>query len=114
MNHYSSPTVGAERASAKLTRPKRRAFWFYRCVLRSHCFRLAPLAENAIHQESPAVGCPPYICQPVLAFSSNFFGSITHRGGRDARVPVRRRFAAIVCLSADIGRIGFGGAFWCT
>ncbi|MDR1924912.1 MAG: hypothetical protein LBQ66_11115 [Planctomycetaceae bacterium] len=25
-----------------------------------HCFRLAPLAENAIHQESPAVGCPPY------------------------------------------------------
>ncbi|MDR1925457.1 MAG: hypothetical protein LBQ66_13885 [Planctomycetaceae bacterium] len=32
------------------------------------------------------------------------FGSITHRGGRDARVPVRRRFAAVVCLSADGGR----------
>jgi hypothetical protein len=26
-----------------------------------HCFRLASLAENAIHQESPAVGCPPYV-----------------------------------------------------
>ncbi|MDR1924399.1 MAG: hypothetical protein LBQ66_08490, partial [Planctomycetaceae bacterium] len=37
----------------------------------------------------PAVGCPPYVCQTVLAFSSNLFGSITHRGGRDARVPVR-------------------------
>jgi hypothetical protein len=37
-----------------------------------------------------------------LAFSSNFFGSITHRGGRDARVPVLRRYAAIVGY-ADIG-----------
>ncbi|MDR1925475.1 MAG: hypothetical protein LBQ66_13975 [Planctomycetaceae bacterium] len=37
----------------------------------------------------PAVGYPPYVCQHVLAFSSNFFGTITHRGGRDARVPVR-------------------------
>ncbi|MDR1923624.1 MAG: hypothetical protein LBQ66_04545 [Planctomycetaceae bacterium] len=36
-----------------------------------------------------AVGCPPYVCQHVLAFRSNLFGSITHRGGRDARVPVR-------------------------
>ncbi|MDR1922839.1 MAG: hypothetical protein LBQ66_00575 [Planctomycetaceae bacterium] len=36
----------------------------------------------------PAVGCPPYVCQPVLAFRSNFFDSITHRGGRDTRVPV--------------------------
>ncbi|MDR1925377.1 MAG: hypothetical protein LBQ66_13485 [Planctomycetaceae bacterium] len=33
-----------------------------------------------------------------MAFRSNFFGAITHRGGRDARVPVRRRFAAIVGL----------------
>ncbi|MDR1923856.1 MAG: hypothetical protein LBQ66_05740 [Planctomycetaceae bacterium] len=24
-----------------------------------------------------------------MAFSSNLFGSITHRGGRDAHVPVR-------------------------
>ncbi|MDR1924917.1 MAG: hypothetical protein LBQ66_11140 [Planctomycetaceae bacterium] len=45
----------------------------------------------------PAVGYPPYVCQHVLAFSSNLFGSITHRGGRDARVPVRRRFAANLC-----------------
>ncbi|MDR1924975.1 MAG: hypothetical protein LBQ66_11445, partial [Planctomycetaceae bacterium] len=60
----------------------------------------------------PAVGYPPYVCRHVLAFSSNLFGSITHRGGRDARVPVRCRYAAIVCLSADIGRFGFGGACW--
>jgi hypothetical protein len=52
-----------------------------------------------------AVGYPPYVCQNVLAFRSNFFGAITHRGGRDARVPVRRRFAAIVGC-ADIGRFG--------
>ncbi|MDR1923942.1 MAG: hypothetical protein LBQ66_06175 [Planctomycetaceae bacterium] len=62
-----------------------------------HCFRLAPLTENAIHQESPAVGYPPYVCRHVLVFSSNFFGSITHKGGRDARVPVR---AASRLLSA--------------
>jgi hypothetical protein len=37
------------------------------------------------------------ICQNVLAFSSNLFGSITHKGGRDARVPVRFRFAANLC-----------------
>ncbi|MDR1925312.1 MAG: hypothetical protein LBQ66_13160 [Planctomycetaceae bacterium] len=36
-----------------------------------------------------------------MAFRSNLFGSITHRGGRDARVPVRRRFAAIVSY-ADV------------
>jgi hypothetical protein len=36
------------------------------------------------------------ICQHVLAFRSNFFGAITRRGGRDARVPVLRRFAASV------------------
>ncbi|MDR1923469.1 MAG: hypothetical protein LBQ66_03750, partial [Planctomycetaceae bacterium] len=41
-----------------------------------HCFRLAPLAENTIHQEIPAVGYPPYVCRHVLAFSSNLFGSI--------------------------------------
>ncbi|MDR1924182.1 MAG: hypothetical protein LBQ66_07395 [Planctomycetaceae bacterium] len=33
-------------------------------------------------------------CQNVLACRFNFFGSIAHRGGRDARVPVLRRFAA--------------------
>jgi hypothetical protein len=78
------------------------ACWFYRCVLAIQLLACA----DAIHQKSPMVGCPPYVCQTVLAFSSNLFGSITHRGGRDARVPVRRRFAAIVCLSADGGRIG--------
>ncbi|MDR1925994.1 MAG: hypothetical protein LBQ66_16620 [Planctomycetaceae bacterium] len=57
----------------------------------------------------PAVGYPPYICQTVLAFSSNMSGSIKHRGGRDARVPVRRRFAAVVGF-ADIGRFGFASA----
>jgi hypothetical protein len=46
------------------------------------------------------------ICQPVLAFSSNSFGSITHRGGRDARVPVRaasRRLSA--CRQAEGGLV---------
>jgi hypothetical protein len=33
----------------------------YQYVFRPRCFRLAPLAENAIHQESPVVGCPPYV-----------------------------------------------------
>jgi hypothetical protein len=45
-----------------------------------------------------------------LAFSSNFFGSITHRGGRDARVPVLRRlsaaFANIKNFSAPLGDEG--------
>jgi hypothetical protein len=44
------------------------------------------------------------ICQHVLAFSSTLFGSITHRGGRDARVPVPRRFAAKLC---GITRVAF-------
>jgi hypothetical protein len=59
-------------------------FWFCRCVL---AIQLSACAD-VIHQESPAVGYPPYVCQHVLAFSSNFFGSITHKGGRDDRVPV--------------------------
>jgi hypothetical protein len=78
--------------------PKRLAFWFCRYVL---AIQLSACAD-AIHQESLAVGCPPYVCQPVLMFSSNLFGSIAHRGGRDARVPIRFRFAAIVGC-ADIG-----------
>jgi hypothetical protein len=109
-------TKKARRSVTHLTSPMR---------FPPHCFRLAPLAENVtarrsvthltfwfcwcvlaiqlsacadvIHQESPAVGYPPYVCRHVLAFSSNFFGAITHRGGRDARVPVRRRFAANLC-----------------
>ncbi|MDR1923883.1 MAG: hypothetical protein LBQ66_05880 [Planctomycetaceae bacterium] len=51
-----------------------------------------------------AVGYPPYICQTVLAFSSNLCGSITHRGGRDARVPVPFRYAAIVGYADAIYR----------
>ncbi|MDR1924364.1 MAG: hypothetical protein LBQ66_08315 [Planctomycetaceae bacterium] len=35
-------------------------------VLAIRCFRLASLAENAIHQESPAVGCPPYVDRCVF------------------------------------------------
>ncbi|MDR1923395.1 MAG: hypothetical protein LBQ66_03380 [Planctomycetaceae bacterium] len=48
----------------------------------------------------PAVGYPPYVYQHVLAFSSNLFGSITHRGGRDTRVPVRFRYAEIFFRAA--------------
>jgi hypothetical protein len=36
--------------------------------------------------------------QSVLAFSSYFFGAFTHRGGRDARVPVRFRYAEFFFL----------------
>ncbi|MDR1923854.1 MAG: hypothetical protein LBQ66_05730 [Planctomycetaceae bacterium] len=49
-----------------------------------------------------AVGYPPYICQPVLAFLPNSFGFLMHRGGRDARVPVHaasRQLSAV----ADVG-----------
>ncbi|MDR1925718.1 MAG: hypothetical protein LBQ66_15225 [Planctomycetaceae bacterium] len=34
------------------------------------------------------------VLQHVLAFLPNLFGFLMHRGGRDARVPVLRRFAA--------------------
>jgi hypothetical protein len=44
----------------------------------------------------PAVGYPPYVLQNVLAFIPNSFGFLMHRGGRDVRVPVRRRFAEVV------------------
>ncbi|MDR1923757.1 MAG: hypothetical protein LBQ66_05215 [Planctomycetaceae bacterium] len=44
-----------------------------------------------------AVGRPPYDCQHVLVFLPNFFGFLMHRGGRDARVPVPRRFAENLC-----------------
>ncbi|MDR1925713.1 MAG: hypothetical protein LBQ66_15195, partial [Planctomycetaceae bacterium] len=36
-----------------------------------------------------AVGYPPYDHQHVLAFLPNSLGFLIHRGGRDARVPVR-------------------------
>ncbi|MDR1925396.1 MAG: hypothetical protein LBQ66_13580, partial [Planctomycetaceae bacterium] len=41
------------------------------------------------------------LCQLFLAFRSNFFGFPMHLGGRDARVPVLYRFAAII-LSTDL------------
>jgi hypothetical protein len=86
------------------------AFWFYRCVFRPHCFRLASLAENAIHQEIPAVGCPPYVCRHILAFLPNSFGFLMHRGGRDARVPVRaasRRLSAKPTFDVLVNRCVF-------
>ncbi|MDR1925169.1 MAG: hypothetical protein LBQ66_12430 [Planctomycetaceae bacterium] len=43
-----------------------------------------------------------------MAFRSNLFGSITHRGGRDARVPVRRRFVANLCGTARRNRPAVG------
>ncbi|MDR1923736.1 MAG: hypothetical protein LBQ66_05110 [Planctomycetaceae bacterium] len=51
--------------------------------------RLGDPVVGLRRRNRPAVGYPPCVCQHVLAFSSNFFGSITHKGGRDARVPVR-------------------------
>ncbi|MDR1924585.1 MAG: hypothetical protein LBQ66_09425 [Planctomycetaceae bacterium] len=35
----------------------------------------------------------------VLAFLPNSFGCPTHKGGRDTRVPVLRRFAANLCVT---------------
>ncbi|MDR1925531.1 MAG: hypothetical protein LBQ66_14255 [Planctomycetaceae bacterium] len=46
-----------------------------------------------------------------MAFSSNLFGSITHRGGRDARVPVRYRFAANVSAAPMCGRFRISNRF---
>ncbi|MDR1925395.1 MAG: hypothetical protein LBQ66_13575, partial [Planctomycetaceae bacterium] len=83
--------------SAKPIRPTFWAFWFYRYVFRPLCFRLAPLAENVTAQRSvthltlspsgrlptlrcrPAVGCPPYVLQHVLAFLPNSFGFLMLR-----------------------------------
>jgi hypothetical protein len=68
-------------------------FWFYYAQRRAGRPRSSPRRFAAIvglrRRNRPAVGYPPYVCRHVLAFSSNLFGAITHRGGRDARVPVR-------------------------
>ncbi|MDR1924003.1 MAG: hypothetical protein LBQ66_06485 [Planctomycetaceae bacterium] len=37
------------------------------------------------------------VLQHVLAFLPNSFGCLMHRGGRDTRVPVRRRCAVKIC-----------------
>ncbi|MDR1923117.1 MAG: hypothetical protein LBQ66_01990 [Planctomycetaceae bacterium] len=52
----------------------------------------APLFSSCFARRKrnrPAVGYPPYDHQHVLAFLPNLFGCLMHRGGRDARVPVR-------------------------
>ncbi|MDR1925472.1 MAG: hypothetical protein LBQ66_13960, partial [Planctomycetaceae bacterium] len=47
-----------------------------------------PLSASTPTQP-PGGRLPPYVTNIFLAFRSNFFGSITYRGGRDVRVPVR-------------------------
>ncbi|MDR1924656.1 MAG: hypothetical protein LBQ66_09790 [Planctomycetaceae bacterium] len=37
------------------------------------------------------------VLQPVLAYHPNSFGFLKHRGGRDTRVPVPRRYATDLC-----------------
>jgi hypothetical protein len=59
--------------------------------------------RNRLAVGYPPYVCPPYVCQPVWAFSSNLFGSITHRGGRDARVPVRA--ASRLLLATPTGTV---------
>jgi hypothetical protein len=78
--------VPVRAASRHLSATPTGVVWFCRCVFSSRCRRAIMIHWR---RNRPAVGCPPYVCQPVLAFRSNFFGAITHRGGRDARVPVR-------------------------
>ncbi|MDR1925553.1 MAG: hypothetical protein LBQ66_14365 [Planctomycetaceae bacterium] len=51
----------------------------------------------------PAVGYPPYVCRHVLAFLPNSFGFLMHRGGRDARVPVRA--ASRLLLATPTGTV---------
>ncbi|MDR1926038.1 MAG: hypothetical protein LBQ66_16845 [Planctomycetaceae bacterium] len=97
--YYTQRRAGRPRSSPLPLRGNCRlrrclAFWFCRCVNHSHCRRAIMIYWR---RNRPAVGYPPYDHQPVLAFRSNFFDAITHRGGRDARVPVRCRFAANLC-----------------
>ncbi|MDR1925710.1 MAG: hypothetical protein LBQ66_15180 [Planctomycetaceae bacterium] len=74
------------------------------CVLRPRCRRVR-------RRNRPAVGCPPYVCQPVLAFSSNLFGSITHRGGRDRprSSPSPLRGNCRRCRQRKVGNRPLGG-----
>ncbi|MDR1923707.1 MAG: hypothetical protein LBQ66_04965 [Planctomycetaceae bacterium] len=83
--------MGAEHAPAKQTRPNYRrsrqlprggADWnagvppaTVGCRTKRGCKGRPVVSEN--------------ICRHVLVCRFNFFGSIVHRGGRDARVPVR-------------------------
>jgi hypothetical protein len=105
-----SPTVGAEHASAKLTRPKHWAFWFYRCVFCPTVFGLLRSPKT-----QPPSGRLSTLRLPTrfgVQFKLFRFYDTQRRVGRPRSSP--RRFAAIVCLSADGRCFGFGGAFWCT
>ncbi|MDR1924923.1 MAG: hypothetical protein LBQ66_11170 [Planctomycetaceae bacterium] len=110
--YYTQRRAGRPRSSPSPLRGKRRlsptlVVWYIDACsapLFSACFarrkRYSPKKPSGrlpTLRCCPAVGCPPYVTDIFLAFRSNFFGSITHRGGRDARVPVRRRFAANLC-----------------
>ncbi|MDR1923566.1 MAG: hypothetical protein LBQ66_04245 [Planctomycetaceae bacterium] len=59
MNHYRSPTTGSPKRIGKTNTPYVLGVLVLPVCLQPHCFRLASLAENAIHQESSAVGCLP-------------------------------------------------------
>jgi hypothetical protein len=65
--YYALRRAGCPRSSPSPLRGnclpvgRRRAGWFCRCVSRYHCRRAIMIYSNAIHQESPAVGCPPYV-----------------------------------------------------
>ncbi|MDR1925432.1 MAG: hypothetical protein LBQ66_13760, partial [Planctomycetaceae bacterium] len=79
-------------------------FWFWAIEIP---VRVGDPVVGLRRRNRPAVGYPPYVLRHVLAFSSNFFGTITRRGGRDARVPVLFRlsaaFANIKNFSAPLG-----------
>jgi hypothetical protein len=74
-------TVDRQTTSAKPKRPKRRACWFCRCVL---AIQLSACAD-AIHQESLAVGCPPYVSNPSWRSVQTFLVLLhTEAGGTPA------------------------------
>jgi hypothetical protein len=93
---------GAEHASAKPIRPTVWAFWFCQRGLAIHCFRLAPLAENATAQRSVA----------HLTITNTFWRSVqtcsvllhTKAGGTPAfqSAPLRGN-----CRLCRQGRIGY-------
>ncbi|MDR1923872.1 MAG: hypothetical protein LBQ66_05825 [Planctomycetaceae bacterium] len=63
----------------------------------------------------PPGGRLPTLRSPIrfgVQFKLVWFYYAQRRAGRPRSSP--RRFAAIVCLSADGMCFGFGGAFWCT
>jgi hypothetical protein len=77
-------------------------FWFWAIEIP---VRVGDPVVGLCRRNRPAVGCPPYVYQHVLAFSSNLFGSITHRGGRDARVPVRAASRRLSACRQTVGGV---------